>query len=421
MLTRRMQVQAIADRLAGLDVQVQLKDFDMPWQLCWQAVVGAQSGHEQDALHQVVSGLPEPKQILETILATRPGYRPEILSLEDIAPGLPPIEWVWDGWIPRGLLTVLGASQGSGKSFVATDFAYRIIHNQGFPNGAPIKRPGANIIYVDAEMVPQILNERAQNYQMDRSKLFLMLAEPGEMIDLGKESYQERLTEMTAILKPEMIIIDSLSSIHNGGQNSVEDVRSLIGYMTRLAGWANCGLVLVHHIRKPAGGGARMMNVDLGMEDLSGSGYITQQARVVLGLHVVQTGTKFDPNGPREFKMLKNSIGVYPDPLGFSFAPLHPTGVMLKWDTNAPQTYREPTRFDECKEWLEDTLKTNPDGVKVKEIVGMGKDEGFSRDMIYRVQKDLIDHIRNTDGHKSPQNCWKWSDEAGEAAEYEDD
>ena len=190
MLTRRMQVQAIADRLAGLEVQAQLKDFDMPWQLCWQAVVGAQSGHEQDALHLVVSGLPEPKQILETILATRPGYRPEILSLEDIAPGLPPIEWVWDGWIPRGLLTVLGASQGSGKSFVATDFAYRIIHNQGFPNGAPIKRPGANIIYVDAEMVPQILNERAQNYQMDRSKLFLMLAEPGEMIDLGKESYQ---------------------------------------------------------------------------------------------------------------------------------------------------------------------------------------------------------------------------------------
>ncbi|MCX6064942.1 MAG: AAA family ATPase, partial [Chloroflexi bacterium] len=210
MLTRRMQIQAISDRLAGLEVQAQLKDFEMPWQLCWQAVTGAQPGQEQDALQCALSGC----------------YRPEIQSLEDIAPGLPPIEWVWEGWIPRGLLTVLGASQGSGKSFVATDLAYRIIHNQGFPNGAPIKRPGANVIYVDAEMVPQILNERAQNYGMDRSKLFLMLAEPGEMIDLGQARYQERLTEMTAILKPELIIIDSLSSIHNGGQNNVEDVRS---------------------------------------------------------------------------------------------------------------------------------------------------------------------------------------------------
>ena len=411
MLTRRMQVQAIADRLAGLDVQAQFKDFDMPWQLCWQAVVGAQPGHEQDALHLVVSGLPEPKQILETILATRPGYRPEILSLEDIAPGLPPIEWVWDGWIPRGLLTVLGASQGSGKSFVATDFAYRIIHNQGFPNGAPIKHPGANVIYVDAEMVPQILNERAKNYAMDRSKLFLMLAEPGEMIDLGKEYYQERLTEMTAILKPEMIIIDSLSSIHSGGQNNVEDIRSLIGYMTRLAGWANCGLMLVHHIRKPAGGGARMMNVDLGMEDLSGSGYITQQARVVLGLHVVQTGQKFDPNGPREFKMLKNSIGVYPEPLGFSFAPLHPTGVMLKWDTHAPKIYHEPNQADVCKEWLQGLLKNCPEGLKARKVVESGQEFGFSRAMIFRVRKELGGHIQNTDVPKSPENRWKWSDE----------
>lgn len=411
MLTRRMQIQAISDRLAGLEVQAQLKDFEMPWQLCWQAVTGAQPGQEQDALQSALSGLPEAKQILETILATRPGYRPEIQSLEDIAPGLPPIEWVWDGWIPRGLLTVLGASQGSGKSFVATDLAYRIIHNQSFPNGAPIKRPGANVIYVDAEMVPQILNERAQNYGMDRSKLFLMLAEPGEMIDLGAARYQERLTEMTAILKPELIIIDSLSSIHNGGQNNVEDVRSLIGYLTRLGGWANCGLVLVHHIRKPAGGGQRMMNVDLGMEDLSGSGYITQQARVVLGLHVVQTGPKFDPNGPREFKMLKNSIGQYPEPLGFSFAPLHPAGVMLKWDTNAPQTYRAPSQMDECQEWLEDLLKAHPEGVKAREVVNLGQQESFSRAMIFRARKELSTQIRNTAGHKSPENCWKWSDE----------
>ncbi len=411
MLTRRMQVQVIADRLAGLEVQAQLKDFEMPWQLCWQAVAGAQPGQEQEALYQVVSGLAEPKQILATILATRPGYTPEILSLKDIAPGLSPIEWVWDGWIPRGLLTVLGASQGSGKSFVATDFAYRIIHNQGFPNGAPIKRPGANVIYVDAEMVPQILNERAQHYGLDRSKLYLMLPEPGEMIDLGKASYQDRLTEMTAVLEPELIIIDSLSSIHNGGQNNVEDVRSLIGYLTRLAGWANCALVLVHHIRKPAGGGARMMNLDLGMEDLSGTGYITQQARVVLGLHVVQTSAKFDPNGPREFKMLKNSIGGYPDPLGFSFEPLTPTGVRLKWDTQAPETYHQPSQAEICQGWLQGLLKDSPTGVKAKKVVELGQEFGFSRAMIFRVRQELVSHIQNTAGRKSPENHWKWSDE----------
>ena len=421
MLTRRMQVQNIADRLAGLPAQAHAKDFEMPWQACWQALENAAAGQEQEALHKTISALPEAKEILERILGTRPGYRPHIQSLEDIAADLPPIEWVWDGWIPRGLLTVLGASQGSGKSFVATDLAYRIVHNQGYPDGAPVQRPGANIIYVDAEMVPQILNERTLHYGMDRSKLFLMLGEPGEMIDLGKERYQERLTEMTEILKPELIIIDSLSSIHNGGQNNVEDVRSLIGYLTRLVGWANCGMVLVHHIRKPPGGGQRMMNVDLGMEDLSGSGYITQQARVVLGLHVVQTGPKFDPNGPREFKMLKNSIGQYPEPLGFSFAPLHPTGVMLKWEKDAPKTYHEPSQRDECSEWLEDYLKASPGGVAPKEVVAAGQDEGFSRPTIFRIRKALAGHIQNTGGRKSPDNRWIWSDQVLPAEDCDDE
>ena len=166
-----------------------------------------------------------------------------------------------------------------------------------------------------------------------------------------------------------------------------------------------------------------MMNVDLGMEDLSGSGYITQQARVVLGLHVVQTGPKFDPNGPREFKMLKNSIGQYPDPLGFSFAPLHPAGVMLKWDTKAPEIYRQPNQTDECKAWLEDWLKEHPEGVKARQVVESGQQFGFSRAMIFRVRKELACHIQNTDVPKSPDNRWKWSDQAIELMimENEDD
>ena len=62
------------------------------------------------------------------------------------------------------------------------------------------------------------------------------------MIDLGQPRYQDRLAEMTALLNPELIIINSLSSVHSGGQNNVEDVRSFMGYLIRLTGWAKCGL-----------------------------------------------------------------------------------------------------------------------------------------------------------------------------------
>jgi hypothetical protein len=264
------------------------------------------------------------------------------------------------------------------------------------------------------------LNQRAEYYGLDRSKLFVMLPEAGEMIDLGKARYQDSLAEMTALLNPELIIIDSLSSVHSGGQNNVEDVRSFMGYLIRLTSWAKCGLVLIHHIRKPSNGQQRMMNFDLGMEDLSGSGYITQQARVVLGLRVVQTGPEFDPNGPREFKVLKTNLGPYNDPLGFEFAPLHPAGVMLKWGASAPKTYHEPTQRDECKEWLEDFLRAHTDGVKVKEIIEAAKEEGIKQSMVYQARKELGARIINTEGYKSPANRWKWS-ETPIGGEFADD
>ena len=412
MLTPRLQIQLIADRLAGIPTRASSKDFAPPWLQCWEGVERAAPGQEQDALYQALTGLPNRLEVLQAILAARPGFRPNILSLAEMAPGLPPIEFVWPGRIPRGMITVLGASQGSGKSFMMLDLLWRIVHNKGFPDGAPIPNPGANIIYVDAEMVPQILNQRAEHYGLDRNKLFVMLPDPGEMIDLSQVRYQERLTDMAALLKPELIIIDSLSSVHSGGQNNVEDVRSLMGFLIQLATWADCGLVLVHHIRKPPGGQQRMMNFDLGMEDLSGSGYITQQARVVLGLRVVQTGPEFDPNGPRELKVLKTNLGPYESSLGFQFAPLHPTGVMLKWDATPPKPYREPTQLDECKEWLEDFLKGSEEGEKVKEVIAAAKEQGISPTMVYRARNELAAHILNTCGHKSPLNRWKWSDEA---------
>ena len=146
MLTTRMQVQYIADRLAGYTVEAEGRFFTQPWQSCWNAINSAALGHEQAALHTITSGLPNQEEIIQAILGTRPGYIPSIRSLDEIGSELPPIEWVWKDHIPRGLLSILGASQGSGKSFVGLDLAYRIIHNAGFPDGSPIIRPGANII-----------------------------------------------------------------------------------------------------------------------------------------------------------------------------------------------------------------------------------------------------------------------------------
>jgi hypothetical protein len=79
--------------------------------------------------------------------------------LAEIADDLPPITWFWSDWIPNGMITLLGSAPGIGKSFFALDLARRVIHGMAFPDGSATPRPGAAVIYVDAELVPQMMSD----------------------------------------------------------------------------------------------------------------------------------------------------------------------------------------------------------------------------------------------------------------------
>ena len=419
MLTKRMQYQAIVDRLAGLPVRHTPADFEGRLKSLWEALEKAASGREAQALYDVPGTPFERMELVDMIGSLKPGDDiGRLPTMSEVCRDMLPIEWLWPGWIPRGMLTVLGASQGSGKSFVALDLAYRIIHNHPFPDGSPSMfttdqnqrstdfDQNKKIIYIDAEMVPQILDERAQNYQIDRSRLFVMLPDNFEMIDFGSDKYKDRLVEMVALLRPSLVIVDSLSSIHSRGQNNVEDVRSLLGFLAQVAASYQIALLLIHHIRKPSGGQG-MLTFDLSMEDLSGTGHITAMARVVLGLHVIQTGPTFDPNGPRELKMLKTNLGPFEKSLSFEFAPLHPKGVYLKWSQEAPKPYQEPRKADECAAWLLETLQDASEPLLPKDIVALAADVGFSRRSVYRARQTLAGQITNTHGRKHPDNAWQ--------------
>ena len=74
------------------------------------------------------------------------------------------------------MLTLFGAAPGAGKSLVALDLARRIIAGEPFPDGAPVPNPGSNVLIVDAEGAPALLNQRAEAWRMDRRRLFLRLA-----------------------------------------------------------------------------------------------------------------------------------------------------------------------------------------------------------------------------------------------------
>jgi len=295
---------------------------------------------------------------------------------------------------------------GAGKSLLALDLCRRIIHAMPWPDGTP-NHEQQNVIYVDGEMVPQILAERAENWNIDLTRLYLMLPNPNDCLDLTRHEYQEKLRSMVSALHPGLVVIDSLSSIQPKGENSVEDVRSLLAYLNDLARTYQTSILLIHHLRK-SGGAQMRLPFDMGIDDFRGSGHIIAMARSVMGLAVVQTGPDVDPNGPRKFRVIKTNLCAPPSPLGCELLPMHPTGVTLHWNQDAPDPYKPPTKQDECIEWMADLLRNAEEPMRPSDVVEEAKNEGYSRPLVYRARRALGSQVEDTEGNQSPNNKWAW-------------
>lgn len=407
MITERMQ-QNLLYRLFATDEEMEEVDVSR-WTEPWRTIALLASRAEAyssplrdtlwEALISTTHGDYERARELDQQIRAAAGTI-EFQSLYDIADTLPPISWLWQNWLPRGMLSLLGAFQGTGKSWFVLDIARALIDGGSWPDGSPVGK-AAPVIYVDAEGIPQVLNERAVTLGMDRRKLYLLMAEPGEIYDLSRAVWRDHLLDAAHALKPGLIIIDSLSSISSAGQNSVEEINALLAFLTGLARIADCAMLLIHHLRKPSGG--QMYLPGLSIHDFRGSGHITAMARTVLGLSVIQSGKQFSLNGPRRLDLVKTNLGPYPDPIGIEMVSEGSTTRFVYGC--APDFERTETKSDNVEDWLVEFLEEGGPA-RPSEIVAAGEEHGFKRTMIYDARKKLGSRIVNTHGYRNPKNVW---------------
>ncbi len=431
MRTLQSQLQDIADWIAGVDIEPKpaAEQFaDGAVRAAWHAIANipwdGQFGLFREtclaAMRPAMAGYPKGLALFERIQRIIPSTneRP-FRSLAEIAADLQPVTWLWPNWLPIGMITLLAAKPGTGKSMLALDLAGRIITGQPWPDGSPALPGTRNVVYIDGENIPQVHNERAIAWSMPREQLYMMLPdEEAMLIDLSGERDQEILAQMVYRLEPALIVVDSLGAVLGKGENAVEDVRAFLGFLAGLAQHHGVAVLVIHHLRKSTGGQLPLFG-DIDPDQIRGSGHITAMSRVAWGLSAVQTGSKPDPNGPRKLQVIKSNLGRHPEPLGVLLEPLcDGEHVKVVYDADAPEPYEAPTERDEAAEWLLDYLEAAGEPVSPKEVVAAAKDAGIGRAMIYRARETLSAEIVNTGGRRSPANKWALaSDQPSEEAD----
>jgi hypothetical protein len=352
-----------------------------------------------------------------SILADAGKVRKQWQNMAQIAPTLPPITWLWEGWIPRGLLTLLGATPKTGKSWLALDLARMVINGGTWPDGQAVGHKG-QVVWVEAEAVAQITRDRAQMVGIDLNRFWPIVPPVGDIIDLSMASTRDDLIELVQHVKPSLIVIDSLSGVLSKGENNIEDVRRMLAFLVGLAAEYDAGLVLIHHIKKLDR--AQLALPGISLYDFRGSGHITAVARSIIGLSVQSPANgPIVTRGPRRMEVVAATLCETPEPLGMTIESTDDQLRIVYGE--APEVGKAKSLSSQCRTWLLDLLAANGP-MKPKDIVELAEAEGFERSMVMaaRASLEADGRLRRTKGANNPRSEWALADDAA-ADDIDDD
>jgi RecA-family ATPase len=251
------------------------------------------------------------------------------------------VEWLWPGWVARGVLTLLDGDPGLGKSTLALELAARL------------SRQGLASMVLSAEDDPaRVIRPRLAACDADLARVLIV---DGIGADARPVQVPGDLPHLAAAVRAEhvaLVIVDPLMAFLARGvaAHSDQHVRRALHRLKRLAEQAQCAVLLIRHLNKaphlPAlyrGGGSIGILGACRTALLVGKDPADEQARVLA--------------------MNKTNLGLPPRSLRYR---LETAGEVsrLRYDGECAWTaqdllsripeaeVQELSRLDECADWL---------------------------------------------------------------------
>lgn len=184
---------------------------------------------------------------------------PPSLNLEEIWDAhLPPLDFVLPGLL-SGTVGLLVAPGATGKSFFSLQVASAIAGGPDLLQQG-ISRHG-RVLLIAAEDPPSILANRLQamgaHATLAMRENLLRKLDIVPALSLGIELFGEGAPKWEASIAERgkdcrLIVIDTLSRIHSGEENSREDASRVMRRLERIAAQTGAAVLVLHHVGKAA-------------------------------------------------------------------------------------------------------------------------------------------------------------------------
>lgn len=325
------------------------------------------------------------------------------------------VSWTWEGFLPKGCLTLLGGEIQAGKSTIAMSLAATVTTGGFWPDGSRCIAPGNVIFWSSEEIVKSVVKPRLMVAGADLSRIRSIESslddkgqpcafDPAQDIPLLRD-------EILNLGQVSLVIIDPVISAVSGDTNKANDVRRSLQPIVTLAEEFNCTVLGIHHVAKNSQG--KSTN-----DRMLGSQAFAAMARVVLA------AAKDEDSDNRVFAISKSNISR--DNGGFNYTIegvsfQSPKGEEIKtsrvsWGqalegssrSILSEVEREPnqdnSKLGQAKQFLLQALSSSPVGAR--ELIRNAREGfGISEKTLRRAQHALgikPEHDPTFDGG------WKW-------------
>lgn len=317
------------------------------------------------------------------------------------------VEWLWNGRVPLGMLTLFAGDPKLGKSYVTIAMAAAISRGAPLPGDAAPEGPASAILMSAEDDPARTIVPRLKAAGADLSRVHILESiilprdEPGE----GKEPRApfERLPTLLAhdleaieaaagkLDNCKLIVIDPVSAYLAGTDDHRNaELRGVLSPLKTMAERLNAAVLLVSHLSKSGGtnGKHRVIGSIAFVGACRANFLFVRDRNDADGRRVLMcdNGGNLAPTAPTLAYVIENrDDGPRVEWNDETFAIT--VDEALAAETEAGQDAEEGAERRECDQWLRETLAAGP--VLVTDIKKAGSEDGFSLAALKRAKRRI--------------------------------
>jgi len=188
---------------------------------------------------------------------------------EDNAP-----RWLVEQLWGTSSIGVIGGAPKCSKTWLGLDLALSVATGTACLGKYAVPEPGPVLVYLAEDALP-VVRERVEGMarhrglDLDAVQIHVITA---PVLRLDRDPHRRRLFETAKRLRPRLLLLDPLVRLHGIDENHAGEVAGLLAYFRSLQRELDLSVVLVHHTRKNAAGGAAAGQGLRGSSDLHAFG-----------------------------------------------------------------------------------------------------------------------------------------------------